>query len=117
MSNRPAKMSQPRSRIPVRVGALERTLEDFNAEQGQKVALSIQTYHDKYIEPRLSWLETPWYQKLWIRASGVTKRAWLRLRPIPAARMCGCGAEPSHATGGMPECKYLMKELPDAGHG
>ena len=114
MSNKPARITQPRARRNVRVGALERTMEDFNSEMGQKVMLSFQKYHDEYIEPRLSWLETPWYQKLWIRTKGVATRAWGRVKAeFFEPEVCDCGVGEPHKIGLVPECKYLMKELPD----
>jgi hypothetical protein len=46
---------------------LERTLERFNAEMGQKVARTLGEYHQQHVTPleeRLAWLELPWYKKL-----------------------------------------------------
>ena len=92
--NRPMPASDlPRSRIPVRVGALEATLEHFNKEMSVKVALSLQKYDQLHVAPlrrRVQWLETP----LIVRAY-VVVHDWLlaRLRkpealvepPAPAA--------------------------------
>ncbi len=50
------------------MAALERTLEQFNAEMGQKVAQTLHTYHLDHVTPleaRVAWLELPWYKKLW----------------------------------------------------
>jgi len=71
MSN--SKGTQPRSRVPVRVGHLEQTLKDFNAEMGEKVAYSMKVYHLKYIAPleaRLDWLELPFYRRGWYLFKG-----------------------------------------------
>lgn len=54
------RQMQPLSRQPVRVGALERTLEQFNAEIGAKVAKLLTAYHEREVEPlrqRLAVLE------------------------------------------------------------
>jgi len=66
--NRPSK----RSRIPVRVGGLERTLENFNAELGQKTAMSIAEYDQRYAAPlraRVAWLELSLWARFWMRLS------------------------------------------------
>lgn len=58
MPNRPPQKA-------VRVGQLERTLEQFNAEMGYKVAESLRRYHEDFIEPRLVKLEAPFWRRWW----------------------------------------------------
>ncbi len=60
---------KPASQRTVRANQLDRSLEQFNAEIGEKVALLLQKYHLQYVEPRFQRLETPWYRRLW---------SWLR---------------------------------------
>jgi len=113
MSNRGhPQQSQPRSRQKVHVGGLEQTLESFNAEMGQKMALSLHEYHNKYVEPRLKWLETPWYGKWWFRVTEVAKWLKAKLRPvkIDPSQICDCGYEEPH-TIGMAGCKLVLENL------
>lgn len=59
----------------VRVGALERTLEGFNSEMGQKMAVAFAAYQRIYVEPlaaRVAWLELPLYRRAWFHA----RRFW-----------------------------------------
>ncbi len=51
----------------VRAERLDQTLEAFNAEQGDKVARTIAEYHQMLVAPRLDYLESWWWQKLWFR--------------------------------------------------
>ena len=92
MSSKPHVRKQTRSRIPVRVGALEATLAHFRAgllnEIGAKTALLLERYDKLKVAPlreRLDWLELPLYRRAWIR----TRRAWAglkaKLRRPPAA--------------------------------
>lgn len=48
---------QPEGQGAVRVNALEKTLENFNAEIGSKMAASLAQYHARYVEPRLQVIE------------------------------------------------------------
>lgn len=63
-----------------RQGAVEdymvRVTEDLKGELGAKMALLLTTYHLEQVQPRLEWLETPWYKKLWLRATWAAK--WLK---------------------------------------
>lgn len=44
---------------------MDRVLEEFNQEMAGKVAQAIGEYHRDFVEPRLAWLERPWWLKLW----------------------------------------------------
>jgi hypothetical protein len=72
----------------VHASQLERTLENFNLEMGNKVALSIAGYDRQSIKPlraRLEWLEKPLVVRAWLRCGqGWTwvhsGRAWAQLK-------------------------------------
>jgi hypothetical protein len=68
MPNRPPQKA-------VRAGQLDRTLEMFNAEIGQKVAESLHQYHVEFVEPRLAALEAPFYRRWWSKLKAVIR--WL----------------------------------------
>jgi len=55
----------------VRVGKFEQSLEAMNQELGQKVTESLVVYHERFVEPRLKALETPWWKRWWIKIRGV----------------------------------------------
>jgi hypothetical protein len=105
------------SRQPVRAGDLNRTLTGFNADIGHKVSLLIEAYHTRHIEPRLDWLETPWYKKLWWRLKEVAR--WLNLKlkvkknpqkiESDHILLCDCGAEEPHSLGAA-GCKFYPHE-------
>ena len=89
MSSKPHARKQPRSRIPVRVGALEATLMKFRVELlneiGAKTAVLVERYHAMKVEPllkRLAWLEKPVWRRAWIRAS----EGWAQFREKPERR-------------------------------
>jgi len=67
----PHRTPQKRGEKVVRAAGFDRAMDAFNAEMGQKVAMSIKKYHEDFVEPRLKWLETP----LWRRAV-LTVVAW-----------------------------------------
>lgn len=60
----------------VRAGQLDKTLEQFNAEMGVKVAETLHRYHDQYVEPRLAALEAPFYRRWWAKLAAFAR--WLR---------------------------------------
>jgi hypothetical protein len=65
----------PSPRAAVRAGALDRTLDAFDAEQRQKVISMFDTYHESFVLPleaRLARLETPLWRRAWDK---VTRRA------------------------------------------
>ena len=102
MSSKPHVRKQTRSRIPVRVGALEATLAHFRAELlneiGAKTALLLERYDKLKVAPlreRLDWLELPLYRRAWIRAGRAW--SWLRskLRRPPASPVASAPGSPS----------------------
>lgn len=60
---------QPGSQRTVRAANLDKTLEQFNAEIGSKLAASLMRYHMDFVEPRLQVLELIW---------GVTLFRWAK---------------------------------------
>ena len=56
----------------VRAKKLDDTLDALNDEMSQKVARSIADYHTMILEPRLKWLETPWWKYKSIRPPNLT---------------------------------------------
>lgn len=73
---------QRRKQGVVRVEKLDATLEAFNAEQGDKVARTIAEYHTRLVEPRLEYLESWWWQKLWFRTKQFFRWTF-RIKPPP----------------------------------
>lgn len=70
--------NQRPSQRAVRVGTFERTMDGFNAEISVKMAQAIGEYHTTFVEPRLAWIELPWYGKLWARLR--RSSAWTDLK-------------------------------------
>ncbi len=69
-----------RNQAAVRSQRFEDTMEAFNGEQGQKVAKTIADYHTLLVEPRLAYLESWWWTKLWFRVKQVFR--WVfRVKP------------------------------------
>lgn len=67
--------SVPEPRGTVRSGELDRTLDRFNLEIGQKVARTITDYHKRHVIPliiRVEWLE----MSRWERARIIFSRWW-----------------------------------------
>jgi hypothetical protein len=60
----------------VRAGQLDRTLEQFNAEIGVKVAETLHRYHEQHVEPRLAALEAPFWRRWWRKIKAALE--WLR---------------------------------------
>ena len=76
----PPKKDPRRPGASVRRGQMEATLEAFNREMAQKVAVSIHNYHMEQVEPRLKeleWRTTVWYKKLWVWS----RLLWRRIHP------------------------------------
>ena len=80
-SKRPGHKSHERT--TVRVGHLRQVLTGVNAEMGEKTARVIAEYHRTLVEPRLVWLETPWYKKLWLRSKDIAVWLWQVIRRTP----------------------------------
>lgn len=93
MSNKLHQRTKPRERLTVRVGPLERTLENLMAEVGQKVAMTLARYDQQSVKPlraRLDWLEKPLVVRAWLRCGQAWAwlrsgkgRAWVRARVTP----------------------------------
>lgn len=86
---------QARSQRAVREGRFNETLDRMNKDMGQKVARTVYTFYENSVRPleqsvatlaecrlndrawvdtleaRILQLETPWYQKLWVRISSM----------------------------------------------
>ena len=93
MTTKHPQRGKPRKRLTVRVGPLERTLENLMAEIGQKTALLLVRYDQQSVKPlriRLDWLEKPLAVRAWLRCGQAWKwlrsgkgRAWLKARAKP----------------------------------
>jgi len=70
-------------RKTVREGSLERRLTAFELHIRDRVALTIAEFHEFTIEPRLRWLEMPWYKRWWIRATERIKRLFTPAPKLP----------------------------------
>jgi len=62
----------------VRASRLDDTLDAMNEETAKKMARALGDYHVEFVEPRLQWLEMPWYKKLFAKAA----KAWRVLRHL-----------------------------------
>lgn len=56
----------------VRAAQLDTTLDAMNEEMSEKMARAIAQYHTMILEPRLKWLETPWWKYKSIRPPNPT---------------------------------------------
>jgi len=74
-TKQPQRPADP-NRQPVRVAQMKQILQQLDVNMAMKTTSAIRTYHQRYLEPRLRWLEMPWYQKLWI----MTLQAWSWLK-------------------------------------
>lgn len=78
----------------VREGQLNRTLEQFYAEVltdvGERSKKLLYEYHTKVLEPRLEWLETPWWRKPFKKW-----RRWWDLRRAVEAPIATAEPEPA----------------------
>jgi hypothetical protein len=95
--NRPSK----RSRIPVRVGGLERTLDNFNRELAQKTAMTMAEYDHGYVAPlraRVAWLERSLWARFWYRLSAKIRPA----KPLPRTGPAAPTAIPETSVGVPP---------------
>lgn len=69
VKRRPPRGQRPGQRA-IREARFERSLQMFNDEIGQKVAMTIHEYHSRFIRPleeRIEYLEAPPWKKLWVR--------------------------------------------------
>jgi len=88
VSSKHPQRDRKRSRLTVRVGPFERTLENMNQEMGQKVAYAITQYDRLKVKPmrdRLDWLEKLLVVRVWLRCRQAwtwlySGRAWARLK-------------------------------------
>lgn len=45
---------------------MNQILQELDVQMAMKMTAAIRTYHQRYLEQRLRWLEMPFYRKLWI---------------------------------------------------
>lgn len=73
-------MSNREPQATVRRGQLERymarVMDEFRDEMAKGTARTIAEYHTILLEPRLRWLEMPWWKRPFVRLG----EAWARVR-------------------------------------
>jgi hypothetical protein len=83
MPNHPQRKADP-GREVVRVGRLERTLERFNAEMGQKTALTVSDFYGTVIDRRLRRIERLWWNRIGLFFTDLWDWLLWKLGPKPA---------------------------------
>lgn len=118
-ARRPAKGRRPdRERQSASIGVMEQTLDEMYETVAQQVREYLYIYHMEQIEPRLKRLEMVFFRRWWYDLRPL--RNWVKSKfqkkiEEPTEDLdCSCGAEPEHATGRIPECKFIMGVNPDA---
>lgn len=51
----------------VRKASFNRSLQDHDLIIGQKTAMALREYHERFVEPRLRRLEAPFWKRWWWR--------------------------------------------------
>ena len=121
-ARRPIKGRRPdREKQPATVGVMEQSLDEFYEAVSEQVKRCLYVYHIESVHPRLQRLEMIFFRRWWHDLKPL--RDWVKSKfqkkieePATTTPICTCGVEPEHTMAGFPGCKYLMKELPDAGH-
>lgn len=75
----------------------EARLRQFQSAVGHNLAQTLSRYHAEFVEPRLRWLELPFYKQWYYLTKGFCLWALQYLRKRP-----GRLQEPSEASGGPP---------------